>query len=276
MLIGDATFRSGDGQLSTDVRPVAGYGVTVTPAVGSKGSWSAAMTLAADCFGLWITICNNNVSASSRNSVLDVGIDPAGGSSYSVLVPDLLCGNARSYTGAAGAVGYFFPVFLRAGTSIAIRAQSTVTTAFQAQVRAQKGSRHAWGRGVISKVIPVGLNLPGGTAFTPGSTSEGSWTSLGTTARDLWFWQLGLQINSTITSMNGSLYHVDLAWGDASNKRMIMSDVPFIVSNAELHGLNPQSFFDGMEPVPGGAGIYVRGWSSGTVNNIEAVAYGGT
>jgi len=74
-----------------------------------------------------------------------------------------------------------------------------------------------------------------GTAVTPGTTSEGAWTQLGsaTGADDnLFFWQVGVGLNNS--AMNNSTYHIDMGIGDGSNKRTPILDEPYFVNSVEI------------------------------------------
>ena len=44
------------------------------------------------------------------------------------------------------------------------------------------------------------------TAVTPGNAADGTWTSLGTTSRDLWWWQVGYQIDNTVVTAEYTLH----------------------------------------------------------------------
>ena len=80
--------------------------------------------------------------------------------------------------------------------------------------------------------------------------------------------------NGTITAL---IYYIDLAWGDTSNRHIIISNaVLYVTGTVEKvnMGLNLTGYCD----VPAGATIYIRGGCSGTAVtgfNATAVAIGG-
>lgn len=267
---GGQTF--GVKQQSQTGRPTAPQGTSVTPAAGSKGSWVQVIaSLDHDTFGLLIQINNNNVSAGSRNSVLDIGIGAA--ASEVVIIPDLICGNAVNSNVVGGGVWYFFPILIKAGTRVAVRANSTVATAFNVSIEALQKPTNPEMVKSAGFVEAIGITGNDGVAVTPGTTSEGAWVSLGTTARECWFWQIGAQVNDGDATQNSSLMHLDLAVGDATNKQLILESVPFMTNTTEGCGLLPHGMW-AERRVPAGSTLYVRAQHSGTVDNINMAAYG--
>lgn len=253
-------------------RPVQGQGPTVTPAIGSKGSWAQLIAATTnDTFGLIVNINSNNASAASRETVVDIGIGAA--SSEVVLIPNLICGGAQAYNTGGGGFWYYFPIWIPAGTRIAARAQGTVATAIEVYVRTLQRPRRPEAVKVGTYAEAIGMTLPSGTSVTAGTTSEGTWTSLGTTAKDLWFWQVGVQVSSGDTSWNIAAIHVDLAVGDGSTKDVILDEALVTTSTAEqtckpIVTLACEAF------VPAGSTIYARAQSSGTADPLYITAYG--
>jgi hypothetical protein len=128
---------------------------------------------------------------------------------------------------------------------------------------------------VGSKVIAYGISTgtSTGTAVTPGTTSEGTWTSLGTiaTGDNPWFWQYGVGINQgTITAVG---YTGDLGIGDASNKAIVGEDRVW-------QGTTGEQWYDdgyGIHHYQAKEGdiVYGRLQCSGTaVSGISMAAYG--
>lgn len=257
-------------QSNNSARPSATQGTSVTPAVGSKGSWVTLIaSLNFDTYGLLICINNNSASAASRNSAMDIGIGAA--ASEVVLIPNLIAGNAAGYT--SGGLWYYFPIFIPAGTRIAARAQSTVVTAFNTFVQAlQKPLNPALTRRAYFAEA-IGMTLPQGTSVTPGTTSEGAWTLLGTTTRELWHWQIGGQISSADATHNAAAIHMDLAVGNGTNFQILMDSVLLATSTTEF--ANMPLMLPGVElAVAPGSSLYTRAQSSGAVDGMFITAYG--
>lgn len=260
-------------QESATGRPATAWGASVTPAVGSKSTpWVELIaSLSHDTYGLMVNINSGSTIGASRNTVLDIGIGAA--SSEVVLIPDLICGNAGTYSLTGSGLWYYFPIFIPAGARVSARSQSSVATAFNVAVTAFQKPLNPSMLKAASYVIAVGMTVPQGTAVTVGTTSEGAWTSLGTTSKDAWWWQVGAQVQSADTSHQTAVHHIDLAVGDGSNKRIIMNSVP-LTTNASEWACNTL-FTLGCEVfVPSGSTLYARSQSSTTVDPLYITAYG--
>lgn len=266
--IGSNTF--GLTQPSTTARPAAAQGALLPSAVGSKGSWSQLLASTTDdTYGMLVCINSNTTATTSRNSVVDIGIGAA--SSEVVLVPDLLAGNAAAYT--AGGIWYYFPLFIKAGTRISARAQSTETTDFNVFCQFLQRPANPSQVRKASFVEAIGATAPDGVSVTGGSTSKGAWTQIGTTASRLWWWQFGIQVSNADTAHILGVQHVDIAVGNATDKDIIISNAQFVTSTNESSS-NP-SLRAGVEfPVAAGSNIYARIQSSGTPDPYELVVYG--
>jgi hypothetical protein len=246
--------------------------------MGSYAQVLTAANVAKDVFGLHIQFNSNAVSAAARDTICDIGVDAAGGTSYTVLIPSLLASSAAPALGATGVgLNYYFPLYIKAGSTVAVRASvnnATVGT-LRAKIRIFGAPRDRRDVSVGSKVIAYGISTgtSTGTAVTPGTTSEGTWTSLGTiaTGDNPWFWQYGVGINQgTITAVG---YTGDLGIGDASNKAIVGEDRVW-------QGTTGEQWYDdgyGIHHYQAKEGdiVYGRLQCSGTaVSGISMAAYG--
>lgn len=262
-----------DVQSSTGTaRPAPSQGTAVTPDVGAKGAWVQVIaSLSSDTYGLLICINNNNASAASRNTRLDIGVGAA--SSEIVLIPDLIAGNAAAYSVPGSGIWYYFPVAIPAGTRVSARAQSTVTTSFRVFLQAMQGPFNPSMLKKASFVEVVGMAWPSGTALTPGTTNKSSWVLLGTTSQRCWWWQIGAQVTSSDTTHNAGIIHLDLAVGNGTDYNLILRDVGLSVTGAEVATMTPLTI--GCEfPVPAGSNIYARAQHSATPDDLLVAAYG--
>jgi hypothetical protein len=119
--------------------PTLPMGTSVTPGL-SNADGSAVKVLPAlshDAEYLRILIENETVSSSNDNDVLiSILIDPAGGTSWSTVIPYLLAGVGLygSTNSSAGAGGqYDFPIWIPAGASIGAMARGRSSTNAQVQ-----------------------------------------------------------------------------------------------------------------------------------------------
>lgn len=257
-------------------RPAAANGTAVTPGAGAYGSYVQLFAATgADSYGILININSNNGSAASRGTVIDIGVDEAGGTSYTARVTGLLCGGAAAYNLGGSGVWYYFPLFIPAGSTIAVHGNSTVATAFRVgAVLMQKPANPAMIRkGSFVETLGISGNI--GTAITPGTTAEGSWTLVGTTATRCWWWQVGLQVATTDTAWGAGVIHVDVGVGDGTvgGTDVIIRDAPITTSTAEA--LTNIPITEGVEwDVPSGSNIYVRAQNSGTNDAYTCAVYG--
>lgn len=268
---GTNTFGAAQASWGT-ARPASAQGTAVTPVVGAKGSWASLITATnADSYGLLVYIGSNSASNAARNTAVDIGVDESGGTTYEVKVADLLGGGAAAYT--LGGLWYYFPVFVPAGSRIAARAQSTVTTATRVAVVAQQKPFSPSQIRKGSLVETIGVTGVAGTTIVPGTTSEGAWTLVGTTTARLWWWQVAMQVATADTAWAANAIHVDLAVGDGTNFDTIINDLAVLTSTAEA--MNNPPLTAGVEwSVPPGSSIYVRAQNSGTLDQYQCAVYG--
>jgi len=266
--------------------PSATPGVAVTPGASSaEGSWTASGlgTLANEVCCILVRVSDGNVAATARNHFLDIGVDPAGGTSYAPIINDLVCGSSGKMVFVGSGRRYFFPIRIPSGATVGFRIQGSDSTAGTVRVgiRAYGQQSHPWLQAVgqYSETIGAGASTLG-TSFTPGNAADGAWASLGTTMRECWWWQLGYQIDNTV--MTAEYTYIELAYGDASNKHVILR----LLHSATATGAGAEGIGDVMDShlvegymrVPAGGNLYVRGRCDGgpdTGYNAAAVGIGG-
>lgn len=264
--------------------PSATIGTSVTPgASNGEGSWTQVASnsnIAQDCYWVYLQVFGGATAATSKQHLLDVGVDPAGGTSYSAIISNLAIGCSPALT-VAGNREYVFPFFIKAGSSVAVRIQGNSGTAGTVRVVVRfyglPSRPEAVPAGAFSQTLGTITNS-NGQSFTPGNAGDGSWADLGATSKAMWWWQLGYQIdNGTITA---EYTYIEVAWGDASNKHTIFK-VMHGGTTGETCGLTVQTSMlacAAYQEVPAGANIYVRGRcnnSPDTGYNAVVVGIGG-
>lgn len=244
--------------------PSATIGTSVTPGTSSaEGSWTQVASsgnIAQDVYGFYLKIFAGATSGASKLHVLDIGVDPAGGTSYSAVITDLVCGDSPSLT-VAGNREHYFPFFIKAGSSVAVRISGSNATPGTVRVAMRfygvLSNQMQFPAGTYSE--SYGVTGTAGTSITPGNAADGSWVSLGTTSNPIWWWQLGYQIdNTTITA---EYTYLTLAVGDASNKKNVFT-IMHGGTTGETCGLAAQTqmlWHAAYQPVPAGTNVYVRG-----------------
>jgi len=258
-------------------RPAAGWGASVTPGTGgTKGAWTQVFTGAqinTEVFGILIFINNNSASATTRNALVDIGIDTAGGTSYEVKIPDLIGGHAAPAT--IGGIYYYFPLYIPAGSSVAVRAVGTVATAFNVALTVFGKPRRPDSVICGQKVSAFGATLASatGTTVTAGTTAEGAWTQLGSaTTHPIFWWQCGM--TCVDTTMTANAHTMDISTGDATNKDIVVQDVLATFTAAEQSTMLP-AVYPGFDRTPAGVLVYGRVQCSGTADSaLSMMAYG--
>ncbi len=255
-------------------RPAAAMGVAVTPGNNSKGTAAQLFTaLANDVYEFEVCINNASVSATSRNIIVDILYDPAGGTSWTTLIANL-GGACASTMDSLGGIWYKFKVFIRAGSTVAAKASCNgSTTGLRVWMRCYGRPRNPELYKVASYTESIGVTTASssGTSITAGTTSDGSWTLIGTTTKDLWWWQAALFVDDT--TMSAVNYTLDVAVG--SNGEMPLITDQMWRSDASER-LGNMLISCGCERfVPAGTNIYARLQCSGTPDsNLSVAVYG--
>lgn len=266
-----------------DTNPTTSLGTTVTPgASNAEGSWTAmasSANISSDVYGIAVNVNGGATTSNAKNHLLDIGVDPAGGSSYTAIISNIVCGESSTNMGHH----FFFPFFIKSGSSVAARVQGSNATAGTLSVALRfygKQSRpESFPVGTFSETIGT-TNLASslGISFTPGNGADGAWVSLGTTSQAMWWWQLCYQIdNGTITSEQT---YIDLAWGDGSNKHLMMRIMHNATVSEDIRNdkTNNLIWCEGYHPLPGGTELFVRGRcvnAPDTGYNALAIGIGG-
>lgn len=250
----------------------AAQGTVITPGTSAKGAWTEVIASTnAETVGIYINFNSGSTSAAVRRILADIGVGSAG--NEIVVVPDLLAGGAGSYA-TNGGKSYYFPIRIPAGSRIAVRARSNVTTAFRVYITTDQlatGPERSL-VGSFAKAIGVdGASSDVAQTVASGTTNKGAWVVLGTTDAAMWDWQVG--IHSNAGTQTGLVYHVDLAVGDGSNFDVLIQDAYWATSTAEQNwnGLVPSR---AGRKLPAGSTLYARAQCNGTPESLQVSAYG--
>jgi hypothetical protein len=261
--------------------PTTTIGTSVTPgASGAEGSWTQVATganIAYDICGIYVRVGAGAGSATFKAHLLDIGVDPAGGTSYTAIINDMMVSESAAQTSVGAGREHFFPMSIKAGSSVAVRVKGNASTAGTVRVWTK-----FYGGGSAQEMMPcgtysetIGVTGTAGVSFTPGNAADGSWVSLGTTTNNLWWWQIGHQVNNT--TITADVTYVDLAYGDVTNKHIITRVVHNGTTGETVGWLasNQLVWHECYCPVPGGSTLYVRGRSDAAPDTgYEAMALG--
>lgn len=267
---------------SAGTRPVSAYGSPVTPDAtqNAYGAWTS-YGVPSDLYETtMIDVFVSSVSSASRLTMIDIGMDVAGGTSFTSIHSsgslDLVAGQPGAYNDGAAARGvrWRLPFRFPKGATIGVRGKQNNATpaAFRVAVR-------AWGKPIAphlswyaTTVEKFGTSVLGGsqgTAITPGTSSDGAWTAIGSvTTKPIRFLTFGYAIDSA--SFGGVGYHVDVGYGDVSDPTIVIADAHVETSSAEALWFDrPGEFCD----IPIGKQLYARVQSgTATVDANHSIA----
>lgn len=261
---------------SLGFKPGDGTTLTASASANTYGSYVEVLsdtTIAKDCYAVTIYLYNSFVSASNRSGVVTIGKDETGGTSYTDWIEHLIIPPVEDAEGIPLAFAvYYFPLFVKAGTSIAAKfasivGSSTVNVTIEL-LHTPLNPEALW---YGSYVETFGATVSGGTAITLGEASEGSWTQVGSNpTRPLHYWQWGFQV--TDTTMTNALISFDFAIGDASNKFIVHEDARVITVNTEAATVQQMDLPPPFYSVTTGDLLYIRGQHSSTADTGNKVA----
>lgn len=261
-------------------RPAAAWGTSITPGNNAYPAYVqilAGASVTNDAHGILININSNSTSTAARDAIVTLGMDPAGGSSYSDFISHLLCSDAGAYSTAqagAGGVWYYFPVRIPSGASLAAKASvnnATVGT-LRVAITLYRASRpDAVYVGSFVETFGAVAGSSCGTSVTPGTTSEGAWVSVGTVTTPIRYWEVGMGVNDDTTTVN--THHCDVGIGDSSNKKIAIADAPVFINAAESLG---KAVAGAYRSAATGDGVYVRNQVGPAASDasISMIAYG--
>ncbi len=177
--------------------------------------------LAKDVCYLVVGIAGTTALAEDQNTLLDVLIDPAGGTAWASLIDDLVCGFCATPTlGALGMTAwYHFPIWIPSGASVGVRARhpsaNTNTNSRVVVYAYGKPTRpDMWWCGQRVESLGINAGSSKGTNHTPGNSSAYSaYATIGTSTRRYGAIQFG--VNGSDGVMLGVGYNWQLGIGSA-------------------------------------------------------------
>lgn len=260
-------------------QPALAFGTSVTAGNNVYGAYAQLFSGAAvtdDVYGIWLGVNSTGTSAQAKDTILTLGLDAAGGTSYTDTIVDLIFSESGAYGGNRNSSGiyYFFPLFIKAGTSIGAKLSVNNATPGTGRVTLQLYCRPSHPELIrVGSTVTTYGSVPGasaGTGITAGTAAEGAWLQLGTVANPPpFFWQAGLGVNTGTAVVSAN--HVDLALGDVTNKKTAIQNALVILSDIEVMQADYRGAF--MQSAVGD-GIWVRVQQSAAQANLSAVAYG--
>ena len=213
--------------------------------------------------------------SSDNNGLVDILVDPAGGTSWSELISDIALSYHPYATTSSGLTYWLrFPLFIRAGASLGFRhraASSLLDATAVVRCYGEPSRPELWWCG--QKVETLGAAQPSvskGTNVTPGNSNAwGSWTNIGTSTRR--YGALVLGINGTDASILNTQYFFQIGAGGAQ-----LPGTPQYMVAAGGSGL--MQYITPAVPVwcdePSGTTFQVRGMCAGTAEIFNFTLHG--
>ncbi len=239
------------------------------------GSWTQLLSSGNNTDdSYWVSVWFHRIGVASvaSDALAEIGIDPAGGTSYTTVIPSLLVSCATPVAG--GGVIYEFPLFIPAGASIAVRGQVNAG----ASVTIARCVMHLGCRPTNPEELRVGTFVrafgatvasSSGTTVTPGTAANGSWVDLGTAAEDLFYVEVGLGINDA--TMTGGVVLCDISGGQTGGDSFLLRRVQFITTASESIA---KSASGKLCKIANGDHIFGRAQFSSTLDsNYSMIAY---
>ena len=251
-----------------------GQTITSSATANTKGSWTQIHAATEfDAYFVELTLHTSSSSGDDTSMLIDIGVDPAGGTSYTVYVPDILCG----FRG--GGPHFQIPVFIPAGSTIACQNQSIVTGAQTIVVEiylwggASMGEPWPQSHGLVVAYGTTSSSASAGTQLSNG-VGEGPWTEIvASTTHPHSGVALGVQGGTS--SFASVAWSIDVAIGAGGSEVVLAEE--FIVNHGSTESMStgaPHLWLISA-PIPEGSRLSAR--AHGTNNqqqDHEVALYG--
>jgi hypothetical protein len=261
----------------TGTPPAQNAGTTFSAGLSNVDGTAVSVLSALDfdCHYLVVSFSGLNTNAALGRALADILVDPAGGTSWSALIDDLVVG----FTTAPGNGGgipliYRFPVFIAAGSSLGVRARTSHTVSLTAgriiiQAYGNPSRPEMWWCG--QKVESLGITAASskGVDVTPGNTGTfGSWTTIGTTTGRYGAVQFSPHASSAASTASGYYWQI----GSDSVQLPGSQTMYATVAAQESRANNGQDMI--WCDIPEGTVLQLRATCSTTAEVFDAAIYG--
>lgn len=267
-----------DNLTGTPAAALPGTNFTANANNADGTSVSILSALSFDVHYLIVTIGGISANGANGQCLLDVLTDPAGGTSWGSFIDDLVCGFTP--VPSAGitpiALRYYFPVFIKSGTSVGIRARTLHTS----NITSGRCVMHAYGNpsnsdmwwcGSIIESLGINAASSSGTNVTPGNSGAfGSWTSVGTTT-SAHYGAIQFGLNGTDGTAASLSYHWQFGYGSTQ-----LPGSPTFYSSTTTNETTTRIGWNSPIwcSIPSGTQMQARATCSGTAETTNVAIYG--
>jgi hypothetical protein len=234
----------------------------------TKGAWTQVLTLDSDAEQISINFNQVSPAVAAQFNSMIVDIAVGGTGSETIIIPDLICGNAG--TRFQGGVDYFFPLHIDSGSILSIRGQRTKVGSWQVQQAqinlAGASSNKAAGLPTGSHVVVINssstlASSTWATSIPIQQTTFAGWTLIGRAPKPLIYLDFGIQTQDT----NVATYYfcVNIAAGDESDFNILSRGmwVRHITGGEEIQKPTYRVYCD----INSGQNLYARASTDGAV-----------
>jgi hypothetical protein len=257
-------------------RLVAGWGTShtagVAPAFSTYSTLVTAANVLSDVYLVELIFSNAFLAATTRNLLVNIGIDNAGGTNFVTKIPNLIAGHAGSMI-VGGGISYVFPLYIPSGSSIGIQASGNTGFTFNTAIKIYGQPRRPDAIRVGSYVTSFGVTAATatGTAITLGTTARGTYTQVGaTTTRPHWWWQMGYTFIDTGVTAGSVAFDMAAGSSTTANKQLMQNVLYFQDATERINNQPPFGNF--YNNVAVGENVYIRGQGSGNAETSTSVA----
>lgn len=225
-----------DVSLGDDAATSTGTSVAANASANTLGSWvqlGSDTTRDGFLFGVAMTTIAQGIG-----HLVDIGIDPAGGTTFTPVAQQIAVAVANSATAPALQM-HFVPlggIFVPSGSAVAARTRaSTGSSALDVRAMLMIGAPDAGYNWVES--LGISTADSGGTSIDPGATAntKGSWTTLAAaTAYDIDAFVVMVNTDPATATQSDAEGFIDIAIEVSATQYVILGNYPFMQSGSEV------------------------------------------
>lgn len=258
--------------------PASTPGVNVTAGANNADGSSVALITAMAHEARYLVIGIGGYSASTihTDTLLDILIDPAGGSSWNTapLISDLVCGATQLTTNAGTTMNYHFPLLVPAGASLGARARtvhtSDITTGYVVlQAFGNPRRPDLWWYGSRVESLGIAEASSKGTDVAHTNGSYGSWVDIGASTMRYGAIQFGTNSNGAVVTTTSYYFQLG-AGGQRLAGTPTMNRLTVAQEYGPYAGIGMPIWCD----VPSGTTLQCRAMSNAAGNTHNVGIYG--
>lgn len=248
----------------------------------TKGSWTSLIASTNfDAFIAGVTIYGLASAALDTAAMVDIGYDPAGGTTYSAVIPNILAGGTPSTALSSSRRQYWFPVFIPEGSQVAARMQALISgdqSIVGLRLIGGKNRSNPWPhRGAIQDHGTNPASSNGTQMANAAADTKSAWTQLGadTTRRHSGLCVATSPIGAALT---GARFYIDIGLDPTGGTTysVVIPDVEITqtANEEQCSWIDPMSALLSID-IPAGSAIAARAASTAlnTGNQLAVAVY---